>query len=499
MSARKVISIATVTVLVVTALLVLVPNVWAYPEWEPWVSYTIGDRVSYNGVDYECRQSHTSQPGWEPPNTPALWLELEGGGPTNTPVPPTDTPVPTNTPTTGPSATPTDTSTPVPPTDTPAPTHTPTPGPTATPTSAPGGDTCTAPLWDPDAVYWGGDIVSHDNAEWKAKWWTQGEEPGTTGEWGVWEKQRDCIVPTVTPTPTPAPPQPWPGRVFAPYVDVNQYPAFSLIDTYNQTGQKYFTLAFIISGGGCTPAWGGTIPLEDDHYMDEINSIRNVGGNVIVSFGGANGTELAQACSDVASLQAAYQSVIDKYDLDWIDLDIEGAAVGDMTSVDRRNKAVANLQAANPGLKVAYCLPVLPSGLTQDGLNVVDNAKSNGVDVYAVNVMAMDYGDWAAPDPEGNMGQYAIDAANSTRNQTGENIGVTPMIGQNDVSSERFYQSDAQQLVDWAKGTSWVRLLSFWSANRDNGNCPGGSADPKCSGISQTDFEFTNIFKSFTQ
>lgn len=45
-------------------------------EWQPWTAYTIGDIVTYNGAEYECRQSHTSQPGWEPPNVPALWLPL---------------------------------------------------------------------------------------------------------------------------------------------------------------------------------------------------------------------------------------------------------------------------------------------------------------------------------------------------------------------------------------------------------------------------------------
>ena len=40
--------------------------------------------------------------------------------------------------------------------------------------------------WDPKAVYTGGDKVDHKGKEWTAQWWTQGEEPGTTGEWGVW-------------------------------------------------------------------------------------------------------------------------------------------------------------------------------------------------------------------------------------------------------------------------------------------------------------------------
>ncbi|MFF0773006.1 glycosyl hydrolase family 18 protein [Nonomuraea wenchangensis] len=48
--------------------------------WAPWTAYATGAVVTYNGVDYVCLQSHTSQPGWEPPNVPALWKVSTGGG-----------------------------------------------------------------------------------------------------------------------------------------------------------------------------------------------------------------------------------------------------------------------------------------------------------------------------------------------------------------------------------------------------------------------------------
>ena len=133
--------------------------------------------------------------------------------------------------------------------------------------------------------------------------------------------------------------------------------------------------------------------MEEDHYKEEIDAIRAAGGDVILSFGGANGIELALSRPGVDSLQAACQSVINRYDLTWIDLDIEGAAVAERPSIDRHNKAVQRLQVANPDLKVAYCLTVLPSGLTADGLHVVENAVQNGARVDVVNVMTMDYGD----------------------------------------------------------------------------------------------------------
>jgi len=42
----------------------------------PDTAYHVGDRVSYNGLDYQCQQAHTSIVTWEPPNTPALWSRL---------------------------------------------------------------------------------------------------------------------------------------------------------------------------------------------------------------------------------------------------------------------------------------------------------------------------------------------------------------------------------------------------------------------------------------
>lgn len=46
------------------------------PSATPWVSntaYAVNTLVSYNGKVYKCIQAHTSLPGWEPTNVPALW------------------------------------------------------------------------------------------------------------------------------------------------------------------------------------------------------------------------------------------------------------------------------------------------------------------------------------------------------------------------------------------------------------------------------------------
>jgi chitinase len=46
------------------------------PAWAPGVAYAVGQRVTYAGRTYQCRQAHTSMVGWEPPNVLALWLPV---------------------------------------------------------------------------------------------------------------------------------------------------------------------------------------------------------------------------------------------------------------------------------------------------------------------------------------------------------------------------------------------------------------------------------------
>ncbi len=492
----------TYVTLVVSLLLslVFVVSVSAGPAradrgaWAPGMALAVNDTVTYGGCTYKVLQAHTTQIGWEPPTTPALFSLVSCG------TSPSNTPTRTNPPG-GPTATrtrtPTRTNTPSGPTNTP--TRTPTAGSTGT---------C-AVAWSAIPAYVAGNIVSDAGRNYKANWWNQNDRPSTSTS-GAWTSQGTCTgtPPTATNTagPSPTPTNPTsvnagpgvPNKVFAPYVDTGAWPTFSVVNTANSTGHKYYTLAFVLSGGGCVAKWNGVTAMGDYFYAGEINTLRAMGGDVIVSFGGANGTELAQACGDVASLQAAYQSVITQYKLSRIDFDIEGGATTDSASIDRRNKAIKGLQAANPSLKIAFCLPVMPTGLIQSGLDIISNAKANAVRIDVVNVMAMDYGG-----ANNAMGQAAINAATNTHNQmsgmgVSATIGVTPMIGQNDSQGEIFTLSDASSLLSFAQSNTWIGMIAFWSMGRDNGGCPGQTyASPTCSGVSQSLFQYANTFKAF--
>ncbi|KKD05347.1 chitinase, partial [Streptomyces sp. WM6386] len=322
-------------------------------------------------------------------------------------------------------------------------------------------------------------------------------------------------TPTPTPTVTPTTPTASPSQStgsgtttsagFAPYVDTSLYPAFDLVATAEATGVKDYNLAFVTDGGGCTPKWGGVTDLASDAVAAQIGELRAKGGDVRVSFGGAAGSELATTCSSAAALATAYEKAVAAYDLTKVDFDVEGGALPDTAANTRRAQAIAALQKNHPDLDVSFTLPVMPEGLTQAGVDLLADAKKNGVDITTVNIMAMDYG----PAYSGDMGTYAEQAATATQAQVKSVLGlsdsaawkavaVTPMIGVNDVTTEIFKVDDATQLVNFAKskGLGW---LSMWSATRDK-QCSGGAknyADATCSSIVQDQHAFSKAFAAY--
>lgn len=317
---------------------------------------------------------------------------------------------------------------------------------------------------------------------------------------------------------TPASTTNWPAQYYAPYVDVTLYPTYNLVSATQTQGIKYYTLAFITADAQNQPAWGGYSEYEinggtfDMALRQQVTQVRALGGDVMASFGGAANQELAQVITNVKTLTAAYQTVVTDYNLTHIDFDIEGAAVADHASIDRRSQALAALQqaqaAAGKPLSIWFTLPALPTGLTADGLYVLQSALKYGVQIGGVNVMTMDYGESAAPNPQGQMGTFAIEAANSlftqlqglyggakTSAQLWQMIGVTPMIGVNDDTKEVFDKAAAQQLTTFAQQHGMARI-SMWSLNRDTAGTAKNYVDNTSSSITQSAFDFSKIFET---
>ena len=299
-------------------------------------------------------------------------------------------------------------------------------------------------------------------------------------------------------------PDPDADQVFAPYIDLSLYTSQNLADIQAASGIKTFTLAFVLDSGNGQVGWGGNGSISNDAFpngttvQSQIQAIRAAGADVIISFGGANGTEPALVAPNAVALQARYQSVIDRYQVTSLDFDIEGGAVANQASLTLRDQALIGLKAANPDLKISFTLPVLPTGLDHNGLNVLRTAQRDGLTPDVVNIMAMDYG--PAVDNGGQMGANAISAALNTIEQMrfiglDSKLGITPMIGVNDVAGEVFTLADAQSLLDFARDNPDIERLSMWSVSRDNDSTAGSPwASPTGSGLVQDDYAFSHIF-----
>ncbi|MFI9324027.1 carbohydrate binding domain-containing protein [Kitasatospora aureofaciens] len=311
--------------------------------------------------------------------------------------------------------------------------------------------------------------------------------------------------PTTPPTtpPTGGPTTPPPNAVLpvAPYIDMGAWPTPSMPDMARAGGAKGYSMGFV-TGVGCKASWFNAYDPRTGWAKDQVDALRAAGGDVKLSFGGAAGTELAAACTSVDSLFNEYDAVVNAYDLRYVDYDIEGAAIADTASNDRRSAALAKLQQAHPGLKISLTLPVLPEGLTGDGVAVVKSARDAGVDLDLVNVMAMDYyrsgtdyGNAAVQAARSTFGQLKALYPAKTDTQLWAMVGVTPMIGEND-DHQIYNQAATQQLVTFAS-QNHLGLLAFWDATRDANACTGGSL-AKCTNVPQQPYEFAKIFSRYT-
>jgi hypothetical protein len=290
----------------------------------------------------------------------------------------------------------------------------------------------------------------------------------------------------------------WPARVFVPYMYLGAGDDFKLTDCDDATGQKFYTLAFIITGKDGQPAWDGRWGIAENRYADQIEAIRKRGGDVIVSFGGEAGDELAIKEADSDALFAKYQHVIDQYKFNWLDFDIEGKALHMQEINQRRNAVIKRLQDKYPSLRISFTIPVDPDGIPDSAIKMMFDAKAKGVRIHSANIMTMYFG--KKFDRKMSMMEMCTASATKAHEQTQAidpaiKISLCPMVGDNE-QKEVFTVSDAKALTEWATGQPWISNLTFWCSNRDamkgkkNGNTN--------SGIEQKKWEFTEAMKGFT-
>lgn len=308
---------------------------------------------------------------------------------------------------------------------------------------------------------------------------------------------------------------PW----FGGYLDVTLTPSLRLQDL-PPNGTVTTVLSFIGAHPKkpCEPSWDGFYTLEEaSRRIDlagQLKSFRAAGNSAAISFGGQLGKELAGACATEEALVAAYSTVISKYGVDTVDFDVEGDGLKDAAAAARRGAAVARLQAGRPAdhpLKVWLTLPVSSEGLTSDGEKTVAAMLDAGVDLTGVNIMVMDF---EPLDPGRTMFDAAVSAAEATHRslsrlygaageqldsgQVWHRIGLTPMIGENDVKGQVFSLADAERLNSFAVERG-IGRVSMWSLNRDAAcgagaqRQAGSAAANNCSGVKQEAGQYARL------
>jgi chitinase len=314
----------------------------------------------------------------------------------------------------------------------------------------------------------------------------------------------------------------------APYVDATITPFFAFEEPGDDVND--LVLAFVVAhvDDACTPAWGSFFDLEsaaEELDLDRrLARLRQTGKDAVVSFGGALNDELATVCTNHDRLVDAYSSVVDRYEVSTIDLDLEGEGLADLAAHQRRAQALVEVQAAvrddDGDLAIWLTLPAATGGLTAMGVAALDATLAAGVDVAGVNLMVMNFGEGRVmPSGTESAGSLAtmseaveasLTSASSqvlgawrragldiTPAESWARLGATPMIGRNDIVIDVFTQADAIALVELAE-TNGLGRVSYWSLNRDRecgpNNDPVVSASNHCSHEDQDPLAYAQIF-----
>jgi hypothetical protein len=307
-----------------------------------------------------------------------------------------------------------------------------------------------------------------------------------------------------------------PQQVYAPYYETYDS-STDMAAQSQQSGARFLSLAFLetAQAGSCTAYWNGdtSTPIAASSFGSDIAAIQAKGGNVIPSFGGytadTTDTDIADSCTDVSSIAQVYEDIITTYNVPRIDLDVEGTSVTNTDGINRRNEAIAEVEAwaaaHGRSIQFSYTLPTFPTGLPSAELAVLQNAVADGAVISTVNLETFDYyiGTQQNMLTDTETAGSALVAQLQTlypgdsTAQLWHMVGVTEMPGIDDFGAdETFTKADAIALLVWAK-IHGVGTLSSWALQRDNGGCVGTKGASTCSGIAQPNWYFSHVFELF--
>ncbi|MFD9002610.1 carbohydrate binding domain-containing protein [Streptomyces sp. NPDC059582] len=287
----------------------------------------------------------------------------------------------------------------------------------------------------------------------------------------------------------------------APYLYLGWGDPPSATSVMSSTGIKWYTMAFMLDGGGCNPMWDSARPLTGGNDQTVINQIRSAGGDIVPSFGGWSGSKLGANCSSASALAGALQKVINAYSLKAIDMDVENTDEFENEAVQAKIlTALKTVKTNNPGLKTIVTFGTTTTGPSYYGNRLIEQAKALNADIDVFTIMPFDFG--GGSDMYGNTVNAAEGLKTKLKSTFGwddataySHIGISGMNGLSD-QQENTTPAIWSQIRDWGNSHHIARL-AYWAVNRDR-PCAGGGVVSNCSGINQTNWQFTSITAGFT-
>jgi len=258
----------------------------------------------------------------------------------------------------------------------------------------------------------------------------------------------------------------------APYIYTSVSGSKDPVKVMQSTGVRAFTLAFILNKGTCSPVWdSGT--LNDSGKQKMITAIRGAGGDVVVSFGGYSGNKLANSCSNETKLAAAYQKVIDLYDLKAIDIDLEA---GEVSQSNKVLKALKIVKQKNAGISTILTLGTGKNGLEGDEKGIPAQAAAIGSPVDNWTIMPFDFSD---NDSGLDHGKATVSASEGLHKQLKSALGgsdasiyakqgISSMNGKTD-SNGNVTVANFNTMLSYVQQHGLTRF-TYWELSRDNSN-----------------------------
>ncbi|WP_034873269.1 hypothetical protein [Endozoicomonas montiporae] len=307
---------------------------------------------------------------------------------------------------------------------------------------------------------------------------------------------------------------------FEPFVDLNeltyQRKDLQLDKVFRDLGLGHLALAYVTSDPWekgdqrCSPMWGGQLPYNVADFTSILNNEQlGQAGVIRVSFGGGEGSALADVCGNAEKLSEAYKKFAD-LGVSKFDFSFDQTIFVKKDVLETHISSIELLRDKGVELDIQYTFLLEEKGVSDAALGFIGMLIDQKVEVSRYNLLASKLKIKRETGTVGRNIQLAVEETvrkihelykqkkkDKSERDVYEQTVIAPMIGLTDAEGVVFKLADIDELIGFARANH-VNSFSMWSLNRDR-RCKGDTKEPEpyCSGVDQEDYAFSTRFNSY--